>query len=165
MTTFDVDLGGLATLKEELADIESDLEDGQGTTYFVGTAVEYAVFLEFGTSKMDPKPFFRPALQEVRARGVDGFINAHTKTTVEALGSIRQIVAALAFAIERRIKEIITAKGLVDTGTLRASVLALPLADVSELPDVDDFSGFDAENPAPATAGRALVSTDIEVDL
>jgi len=123
------------------------------------------LFLEFGTRKMDPKPFFRPALQEVRARGVDGFINAHTKTTVEALGSIRQIVAALAFAIERRIKEIITAKGLILTGTLRSSVLAVPLADVSDLPDEDEFSGFDEDSPAPPTAGRSLVSRDIEIDL
>jgi HK97 gp10 family phage protein len=30
--------------------------------YIVGTATEYAVYIEYGTSKMFPKPFFRPAI-------------------------------------------------------------------------------------------------------
>jgi HK97 gp10 family phage protein len=30
--------------------------------YIVGTATEYAVYIEFGTRKMFPKPFLRPAI-------------------------------------------------------------------------------------------------------
>jgi len=89
---------------------------------------------------MDPKPFFRPALGELRAKGVAGFVREHTRTTVEALGSAGQVVAALALALERRIKEIITRKGLIDTGTLRASVLAVPGDNPSALPGEGEFS-------------------------
>lgn len=36
--------------------------------YIVGTATEYAVYIEFGTRKMFPKPFLRPAV-DVVAKG------------------------------------------------------------------------------------------------
>jgi len=157
-----VDVDGLDDVFEDLDDLEDDFS-GPTEDWVIGTAVEYSIYLEFGTRNMDPKPFFRPVLVEVRTRGVADFIEHNSKLEVEAIGSIRQLVGSLAFTIERRIKEVITEKGLIDTGTLRASILALPLGDASELPTVDEFSGFDSESPAPPDAGRALVSTDIEV--
>lgn len=38
--------------------------DTQGLAADVGTNVEYAVFVELGTSRMPAKPFLRPALVE-----------------------------------------------------------------------------------------------------
>lgn len=37
--------------------------------YRVGTNVKYALYLEFGTRGMAARPFMRPALEAVRARG------------------------------------------------------------------------------------------------
>jgi len=163
MADFELELEGFQNLVEALNDLEADLESD--TSWVVGTAVNYSVFLELGTSDMDPKPFFRPALGELRAKGVEGFIRDHTQTTVEALDDVDQVVAALALALERRIKEIITQKGLIDTGTLRASVLAVPNASLGALPGADEFSGFSSDSPAPANAGRGLVSRDVEIDI
>jgi len=84
---------------------------------------------------MDARPFFRPAINEVRAQGVDGFIARNTRTSVEALDDADAVLRVLALALERRIKEIITDKGLIDTGTLRASVTAIRDGVPSDLPD------------------------------
>lgn len=43
-------------------DVESD-----GLTAHVGTAVEYAAYVEFGTRRMAPRPFLAPAAEAVRA--------------------------------------------------------------------------------------------------
>lgn len=93
---------------------------------------------------MDAKPFVRPALNEIRLEGVRGFIAHNTRTSVEELESAQDLVDTLGLALERRIKEIITAKGLIDTGALRASVAVVERrgslkarADVAARQDVD----------------------------
>jgi hypothetical protein len=161
VTDFDLTLDGVETVTESLDDLRDDVETL--TPYTVGTGVEYALFLEFGTSKMDAKPFFRPAITEVRAQGVDGFIARHTRTRVAALDDIDSVLRVLSLALERRIKEIITDKGLIDTGTLRASIVAVRGAAPSVLPDAAAFSEFDSDSQAPATAGRALVEEAVEI--
>jgi hypothetical protein len=157
----DLGLDGIEAAIEELDDLEDDVETL--TTYTVGTAVEYSLYLEFGTSKMDAKPFFRPALNEIRAQGVEGFIAHNTRTSVAALGDIDSVLRALALALERRIKEIITDKGLIDTGTLRASVVAVRGGDPTKLPGESEFSGFDSDSTAPASAGRAVAEEPIQL--
>ena len=87
---------------------------------------------------MDARPFFRPALAEVRMQGVGGFIESNTRKSMSDIEDVDELVRTLAFALERRVKEIITKKGLVDTGTLRASVKAVPGSDVSQLPSADE---------------------------
>lgn len=136
MTSIDVDVDGLEQTIEKLDRLEERWTDD--SRWVVGTAVEYAVYLEFGTSKMDPKPFFRPALQEAR-RDIEGFIRDNTRTTVSEIDDVQELVRAVAFALERRVKEIITRKGLIDTGTLRASVQAVPGANPGELPTADEI--------------------------
>lgn len=133
---FDVDTTGFTDAIEELKDLEEDL--GRGGPWVVGTAVNYSVFLEFGTRKMDAKPVFRPVLAEVRAQGVEDFIDDNSRTSVGEIDDVGELVRVLAFALERRVKEVITKKGLIDTGTLRASVKAVPGADVSQLPSADE---------------------------
>jgi hypothetical protein len=161
MSDFGVALEGLEARIEELEDLADDVQTV--TTYTLGTGVEYSVYLEFGTSQMDAKPFFKPAINEVRVQGVDGFIAHNTKTSVDALPDVAAVIKVLALALERRVKEIITDKGLIDTGTLRASVLAVRGGDPSVLPTAGDFSGFDSDNPAPATAGRGLIEETVEL--
>ena len=108
------------------------------------------LFLEFGTSKMDPRPFFRPAIRDVQSKGVDGFIESVTETTVDEIESAEELVQTVAFGLERKIKQIITRKGIIDTGTLRASVAAIPVADVSALPTEADFPDVEGDDTLPA---------------
>jgi len=157
MAEFSIDLDGLDAARRELDDLENDVETLGGFT--VGTGVFYAQFLEFGTSKMDAKPFFRPAINEVRTQGVEGFIAEHTGTTVDALGDAGDVLRVLALALERRIKEIITEKSLIDTGTLRASVVAVRGADPSKLPTEEDFG----DDGVPQSAGRAVAEEVVEL--
>jgi hypothetical protein len=157
----DLNLNGLEAAINRLDELEDDVETL--TTYTVGTAVEYSLYLEFGTSQMDAKPFFRPAINEVRAQGVDGFIAHNTRTSVEALPDADAVIRVLALALERRVKEIITDKSLIDTGTLRASIVAVRGDDPSVLPGEEEFSGFDSDTQAPATAGRGLIEEAVEI--
>jgi len=122
---------------DELVETLEDLQEevGESGSFFVGTAVEYSVYLEFGTSRMDPKPFFRPALAEAR-RDIPGFVRDNTRKTIEEIDSADELARTIAFGMERRVKEIITEKGLIDTGTLRASVRAVPAP--GDLPDADE---------------------------
>jgi hypothetical protein len=161
MADFGLELDGLEAAINRLERLEDDAETLSSFT--VGTGVFYSVFLEFGTSKMDAKPFFQPAINEVRTQGVDGFIAHNTQTSVEAQDTADDVIKVLALALERRIKEIITQKGLIDTGTLRASVVAVRGSDPSVLPTDDELSGFDADSQAPPTAGRAVTSEAIEL--
>jgi hypothetical protein len=156
-----LELQGLEAAINRLEELERDVETL--STYTVGTGVEYAVYLEFGTSKMDAKPFVRPAINEVRLQGVRGFIRHNTRTSVDAFDTVDAVLRVLAFALERRIKEIITQKGLIDTGTLRASVVAVRGGDPSSLPSGDDLTGFDSDSPAPARAGRAVAEAPIQL--
>jgi|GEM_PF-1507934 len=157
MADFELELEGFRRVLESLEDIEDDIR-GAGTVT-VGTGVSYGIYLEFGSSDMDPKPFFRPALAELRAYGVERFLENNTNLSVEQIDDLDSLVDAVGLALERRIKEIITRKGLIDTGTLRASVLAVPGDSASALPGEGEFSGFDADNPAPPDAGKAVTET------
>jgi hypothetical protein len=134
MTGFDFD-ADFEELVETLEDLQQQASGGG--SYYVGTAVEYSIYLEVGTSKMDPKPFFRPALNEAR-RDLETFIERNTTKVVGDIETARELVRTVAFALERRIKEIITQKGLIDTGTLRASITAAPVPEA--LPDADEVS-------------------------
>jgi hypothetical protein len=116
---------------------------------------------------MDPKPFFRPALAELRIKGVEGFIKDSGILRNKEFSDVEdadEVVDALALTLERRIKEIITEKGLIDTGTLRASIVAVS-GTAANLPEESEFSGFDSDSPAPQTAGRALANAVVEVDI
>lgn len=50
----------------------------------VGTAAEYAEHLEFGTSRMEPRPFLRPALDEHEGEILDA-IEAAVRDFVESI--------------------------------------------------------------------------------
>ncbi len=161
MIELSLNFDGAEAVLSRLEELEDDLE--KLPTFTVGTGVFYSVFLEFGTSKMDAKPFFRPAVNEVRLQGIDGFIAHNTRTSVETLPSVEAVIRVLAFALERRVKEIITDKGLIDTGTMRASVVAIRGDNPSILPGEGEFSGFDSDSQAPPSAGRALIDEAVEI--
>lgn len=132
MVNFDLDIDD----SQVRASLE-ELEDRGTTTreYVVGTDVEYAVYLEFGTRYMPPYSFFRPALRELEANP-DAFIDRHSSTTVDEIETADGLVKALALALERAITQNATANASgrspgvnpehpqVQTGTLRNSIEA-----------------------------------------
>ncbi|WP_226479165.1 hypothetical protein [Natrinema amylolyticum] len=120
MTSFDFDIKGLEEHQRQLRE-ERDKWAGDGGKWHVGSAVNYAVYLEYGTSKMDPKPFFRPALAEAE-QDLSAFVRDNTKKTVSQIDGPKELVKTVAFALERRVKQIIKEKGLIDTNAMRASV-------------------------------------------
>lgn len=123
MTSFEMDIQGL---EEHLDEVESERDrwaEPSGT-WAVGTAVNYSLFVEYGTSKMDARPFFRPALAEAE-RDLSAFVRDNTETSLQNIDGPQELVKTIAFALERRIKQIITEKELIDTGALRASVAAV----------------------------------------
>jgi hypothetical protein len=164
MADFETELESFERVLESLNDIERQLDPGEPVV--VGSAVSYSVFLEFGTSDMDPKPYFRPALAELRVKGIEGFIEESGVLRSDDLGDVDpdDLVDALALALERRIKEIITEKGLIDTGTLRASIVAVS-GTAANLPEESEFSGFTSDSQAPTSAGRALATAAVDVDI
>lgn len=102
--------------------------------YFVGTAVVYARYLEFGTSRMTARPFMRPAAMELRARGLRSrvgfargaggrftFSNTPTELYIRTVPP-GGITANLASQHVRTVRKIIDRKGLVRTTNLRRSI-------------------------------------------
>jgi hypothetical protein len=101
VSRFDIDLDDTevrASLEELKHDATTERE------YRVGTNVEYAVYLEFGTRYMPPYSFFRPALRELDANP-NAFIARHTNTTVDAIDDADTLVQTLALALERAITQ------------------------------------------------------------
>lgn len=90
------------------------------TVYVVGPTVEYAVYVDRGTSRMEARPFVKPAAERVQSN-----LSGHVEQFLE--GSLMDagedgVVRATALAVQREMQRIITQKGAVDTGTMRASV-------------------------------------------
>ena len=95
---------------------------------WVGSAVEYGPYQEFGTQFFEERPHWRVAIAE---------IVAETGTNVQLQNDILEAMVLremgkgqahpamhVALKIERRVKQIMTAKGIIETGNYRASVAA-----------------------------------------
>jgi hypothetical protein len=124
MTEFEFEIEGLEELEAALEELEQRW--GRDDEHLVVTTVDYSVFLEFGTSKMDPKPFFRPAVDELRRSGVQKFLAQYGDAEFEDIDSTSELVEEVAKALRDRVKDIIERKGLIRTGTLHASITAVP---------------------------------------
>lgn len=90
------------------------------TVYVVGPTVEYSVFVDRGTSRMESRPFVKPAAERVQGN-LEGNVGDLLQGSVMDAGE-DELVRATAIAVQREMQRIITQKGAVDTGTLRASV-------------------------------------------
>lgn len=148
MSDMDMSIDGVAATREILDDARESFDETP--TKVVGTNTEYAIHVEYGTAPRtitptdaevlrfevdgdvvytqrvehpgtDPRPFLRPAVNEAQ-RDPAEFLRENTRVRSEELDSARDVVEALALAVERRVKEIITDKGLIDTGNLRSSI-------------------------------------------
>jgi len=156
-----VEINGLAEVQEELDDLQDNY--GETTTRYVGSNVEYAPVLEYGSAPhtitgnpylyfenqqgqlirkrsvnhpgTQPYPHWRPAKASA-GRDPVGYIREHLGVGSEGIESTSQLVVLLSFALERDVKSRITDLGLVDTGNYRASVATAPAP--GDLPDVDE---------------------------
>lgn len=90
------------------------------TVYVVGPTVEYAIWHEIGTSKMEARPFAQPAAERVQ-QNLESEVGQFLDAGVLDAGE-EALVRATALAVQREMQRIITNKDIVDTGTMRASV-------------------------------------------
>lgn len=100
---------GVGELTRELTE-SIDRLDGEAV-WVVGTNVEYAAYVEFGTSRMKAQPYLLPAARRV-ARTPSRHVNDYASLD----GFIKQV----ALAIEREAKD----NAPVDTGNLQGSITA-----------------------------------------
>jgi len=111
-------LSGMDDAQGMLDDV--NIQTSGEDVYVVGPTVHYAVYVDMGTSKMEARPFVKPAAEDVQMN-LGHHLERHL--TADFLNaSEEEILKAAALAVEKRMKEIITEKGAVDTGTMRASV-------------------------------------------
>jgi len=82
----------------------------------VGTDVEYAVFLEFGTENMPPYPFFRPAIQEFQA-DPEGFIlgsDAVGFGSIDEIPNTDRLIASISAALVEQMEDNASADDATD---------------------------------------------------
>lgn len=120
-----VDLFGFDEMEEMLEDAQ-DVEGGEA---WVGTAVYYGVFLEFGTSRMEPRPWLQRSIEQLRDDYMGMMLKAISTWTVSEVFDAAPI--EIAQEAERRIKTDMGGQDspappgdfpAVDTGNLRASI-------------------------------------------
>lgn len=109
MSNSGIDILGYASVIEDL----DDVRDAVSTTeqWKVGTNVEYAVYVEFGTSDQAAQPYLRPAARSA-LRDFD--------SVVGSVDDADELVEELALRIEEKAKD----RAPVDTGNLRRSIEA-----------------------------------------
>ena len=102
-----IDVDGLAGVLDTLEEVKPD----GNTTWQVGSDVEYAVYVEYGTSKMKAQPYLRPAVNQTM-READVY--------AARADDVDEFVELLAKSVEEKA----TTRAPVDTGRLQRSITA-----------------------------------------
>lgn len=112
----------------QLAKVFKDVSDAARFPgeYWVGSAVPYGPFHEFGTARIVARPHWQPTLIVITQlyglaspKNQNSFVNS----MIEAP---RGLVKRIAFDIERQVKISITSQGIIDTGNYRGSIATGP---------------------------------------
>lgn len=98
---------GHATVLKALENLS--IQVGDDAVYVVGTNVEYAVYVEFGTSSQSAQKYLRPAARNA-SRNIGSIAKGHSSTEA--------VVKAVALEIEKEARELVP----VDTGNLKNSI-------------------------------------------
>ncbi|MFB1066445.1 hypothetical protein [Natrinema sp. H-ect4] len=114
-----VSLTGFDAATDLFDALETDF-DGD-TTYIAGPTVEYAIYNELGTSKMEARPFARPAAERVQTNTATEVRRISTSQGIP-LSNEENIIRCAALAVQARMKEIADRKGVRDTGQLINSI-------------------------------------------
>jgi len=103
-----VNLIGYGSWLEDVLDAKNTYGSMNEPTYVVGSAVHYAIHVEYGTYKMPSQPHLRPATDAVQ-----GNIDKYFRTAATIDGALKKAATDLATRVQRETP--------VDTGRLRAS--------------------------------------------
>lgn len=111
-----INLNGMGFLINAFEDLRMEVDTDQRTLWVVragdvSKGVDYATFVENGTSRMEAQPFFGPAIRET-VREWDSVVGDRTDPD--------DIAEIIALEIERKAK----AKVPVDTGSLHDTIRA-----------------------------------------
>lgn len=118
MSGWGVNLVGYAATLEFFQDVHARFNEN--VTYIVGPTVNYAIYHELGTSKMEARPFARPAAERVQAN-LDSKVDRFLEVGILEAGE-GALVRATALAVQREMQTIIEQKDIWDIGTLHGSV-------------------------------------------
>jgi len=108
MTSVDIELSGRRGLEERLEELKNKY--AENPIYAVGTNVEYAVYLEFGTRDMPPYPFFKPAIREFQANPKSFILDRTDKDSLDEIESTKEMVEAVAVSLKVQIQTNATAE-------------------------------------------------------
>ena len=115
----DIRFTGIGRLLFELRRLQSAGNDfGEA---WVGSAVVYGPFQEFGTKVLQERPHWRVAIPEIIAE-TGGDENLQSAIIDGLVGDGEPAPIRIALMIERRVKLIIQTKGIIDTGNYRGSI-------------------------------------------
>lgn len=106
-----LEVRGIRTVMDALDDIGVTIQGD--IIYVTGTNVRYAVYQEYGTSDILPRPAMRKARDHVQRR---------VPAIVEGSDNMEQAVLKVAVAIEREWRQNIRDMDIIDTGNYRDSV-------------------------------------------
>lgn len=102
-------MGALQARLEELQDdVESD------AVYVVGDDTEYGIFLEMGTRKMQPYPWFKPAIREFKANPEPFILDNTGYASIDDIPSADALVQAVANALARQMEKNVSAETATD---------------------------------------------------
>lgn len=121
MSGWGMSVTGLSSVVDLLEQIKVNF-DGDAV-YVVGPATEYAVYHELGTSKMEARPFMRPAAQRVKAN-LGQYVQQVSNSQNIPLDSERNVVRCVALAVENEATKIADRKDVRESGTTIASIQA-----------------------------------------
>ena len=115
-----VSLAGFDAATDMFDQITADF-DGGDTTYIAGPTVEYAIYNELGTSKMEARPFARPAAERVQTNTATEVRRISSSQGIP-LSSEENIIRCAALAVQDRMKRIADQKDIRESGNLIASI-------------------------------------------
>lgn len=91
---------------------------GGDTVYVVGPTVEYGIYNELGTSKMEARPYMRPAAERVEA-SPRAMLEQYAQSGIR---TEEDVIRTLAIAVQNEAKKIADRKGVRESGDLIASI-------------------------------------------
>lgn len=117
--TWGTTVTGFAETVETFRDIQMAWDNG--VFYITGPTVNYAIHNEYGTSKMEARPFIRPAAERVQ-NDPDRYATQMASAQSIDISTEAGFVKALALAVQNEAKRIADQKDVRDTGDLIASI-------------------------------------------
>lgn len=115
MSGWGVRIAGISAAQQAIKNVE--VRYSGGAAYVVGPTAEYSVYVELGTSRMPARPFVRPAAERVQQN-----LRFYVDRFADDPENEDAVLRAVAVGVQEEIQRVITEKGLIDTGNMRASV-------------------------------------------